>query len=98
MATEFQLEQSSAEDVTYPLDFLPQLLDGVSLTGNGAVVTHVPPGIGTPVTVTPSLLDDVVYVPIPADLDEGVHEFSCVAITTNAAVKPEILLIVTVMR
>lgn len=95
MATNVQLAQSTEEEIVYPLDFSPQLLEGDSVTGS--TVTHTPPS-GDALTVTPTLVSGIVYVPIPAGLVLGVHKFSCVATTSNAENSPEILLIITVMR
>lgn len=95
MATEVQLQQSSVEEKVYPLDFEPALLEGVTLIGVN--VTHTPPS-GSPLVVSGSVIANIAYVPIPSGLAVGVHQFSVVAITSNSAHSPEILLIITVMR
>lgn len=96
MTTEVQLEQSSFEEKIYPLDYGPALLSGVTV--EGVDVTHEPPS-GTPLTVDTEVDDDGIgYVSIPKDLAIGVHQFSCVAETSNPDHSPEILLVITVMR
>jgi hypothetical protein len=95
MSTEVQLEQSSAEERVYPLDFEPALLEGVTLTG--VDVTHVPPS-GAPLVISGTVIGNIGYVPLPTGLVLGVHLFSVIGLTTNADHSPEILLIVTVLR
>jgi len=95
MATHVQLKQSSLEEIVYPLDFSPQMLTGDTVSSCAA--THTPPS-GSPLSISPTVVSGIVYVPIPDSLVLGVHEFSCVATTSNANNSPEILLIITVTR
>lgn len=88
-------EQSSKEEITYPLDFSPQLFDGDTV--DSCACTHTPPSGGA-ATVSPTVVNGIVYVPVPDSLVVGVHLFSCVATTSNANNSPEILLVITVPR
>jgi len=95
MSTVVQLEQSSREEKIFPLNYAPGLLAGVTVSS--VAVLHTPPSGGV-LIVTPSVVGDVAYVPIPKGLAIGVNKFSCVATTSNSELSPEILLIITVMR
>ena len=90
-------EQSSLEAKVYPLDFeMPAGVTLVSIT-----VAHMPPtGASASVTsdvVSASLGTGNVYVPAGLVVGRN-HIVSCLGVTDNVKVKPEIVLLITVNR
>lgn len=93
MAKDSKQSQSSLEERVYPIDFTDALLDGVTVSS--ASITHTPPS-GDDASITTSVVTPMVYVNVPAGLVIGTHYVSVVATTSNAALSPEVRLVIRV--
>ena len=92
MSTQVTVNQSTAEEKIYPLDFSPALLEDVtvsnaSITYSGDNANDDPPE--TSVTVS----ENIVYVSV-SNLSLGRHRLSVVAQTSMDDLSPEIMLLI----
>jgi len=92
MSKPWNIEQSTAAKLPWPLDFTNSLLTGVTVSS--AVATHTPPS-GTATTPTIQVTSPIVYVTIGPLGVTGVHIVDVLA-TFSDSTKDDIRLIISV--
>jgi len=95
MAIQANVKQSSLECLIYPIDWTLALLSGVTVTG--VTITHTPPS-GSAASFGDDIATPITYIESPKGLVTGNHYVSIVATTSNAALCPEVYLIIAVDR
>lgn len=94
MAKTEYIDVSSYEEWVQPIDWTVSLLTGVTVSS--VACTHYKPDGSTASDVTATVVTPISYIKIPSGLAIGVHTIHCVATTTDAALSPEVRLIVSV--
>lgn len=93
MAKDSNQKQSSLEERIYPIEWADALLSGVTLSS--IAITHTPPS-GSAASFTSELSGTISYIKSPSGLVAGTHFVNCVATTSNAALSPEVRLVIRV--
>jgi|WetSurMetagenome_2_1015567.scaffolds.fasta_scaffold26256_6 hypothetical protein len=93
MAKDELVTQCSVEEMPYPIDWTPSLLNSATLSS--VAITHIPPS-GTAATITSTIVDNVSYIEVPAGLIAGTHYVICVATTSNSKLSPVVRLTIQV--
>lgn len=95
MATQSVVNQSTAEEKIYPLDFSPALLDEVTVT-NATLTYTGDNNDDDPPTMAVSIAENIAYVSV-SNLSLGHHRISVVAETSNDDLSPEIMLLINTL-
>lgn len=96
MATQVNVEQSSKEELIYPIEWEQALLDGVTISSLS--FEHIPPSGGVVVPGQQIILPSLSYVKMPAGLVIGTHTLSVVVTTSNEDLSPEVFMVIVVDR